>query len=43
MPERNAPSELGDKLNKWIGIASIGGVALLTLVLAIAGGIAPAV
>ena len=43
MPERNAPSELADKLNRWIAVVSIGGVALLTLVLALIGGIAPAV
>lgn len=43
MSEQDVPSELADKLNKWIAIISIGGVALLTLVLALLGGIAPAV
>jgi len=43
MSEQDVPSELGDKLNKWIAIISIVGVALLTLVLALIGGIAPAV
>ena len=43
MSEHNTPSELGERLHRWIAIASIGGVALLTLVLAVVGAIAPAV
>ncbi|MCY4499129.1 MAG: hypothetical protein OXC14_17830 [Rhodospirillaceae bacterium] len=43
MSEQNVPSELGEKIHRWIAIISIGGVALLTLVLALIGGIAPAV
>ncbi len=43
MSERNTPSKLGERLHKWIAIVSIGGVALLTLALAVLGGIAPAV
>ena len=43
MSEPNTPSKLGEQLHKWIAIVSIGGVALLTLVLAVGGAIAPAV
>ena len=43
MSEQDVPSQLGEMLHKWIAIISIGGVALLTLVLALIGGIAPAV
>jgi hypothetical protein len=43
MSEQEVPSQLGEMLHKWIAIISIVGVALLTLVLALIGGIAPAV
>lgn len=43
MSEQDEPSVLGERLHRWIAIGSIGGVALLTLVLAVMGGIAPAV
>tara|TARA_Y100001934_G_scaffold280396_1_gene386994 strand:- start:2966 stop:3079 length:114 start_codon:yes stop_codon:yes gene_type:complete len=35
----NEPTELGEKLHKWIGIGSVGGVAIIVIILAVTGGL----
>ena|GEM_PF-5096740 len=37
MSQMNEPTELGEKLHKWIAIGSIGGVAIIVIILAATG------
>ena len=39
MSHSNEPTELGEKLHKWIGWGSVGGVAIVVVILAITGAI----
>lgn len=39
MSEQNSATQFGEKLHKWIGIGSIAGVLLVTVILALTGSI----